>query len=68
MNPLRYRKEKMFPTVRVSFEDTQLPVQNDMKEYMTRHWGEKVFTPLPVDKRKPGHVYDISLTSNKPED
>ena len=68
MTPLRYRKEKMFPAVRVPFEDTELPVQNDMKEYMIRHWGEKVFEPLPKNKRKPGHVYDINLTSSEPEE
>ena len=68
MTPLRYRKEKIFPPVRVPFEDMHLPVQNDMKEYMICHWGEKVFEPLPESKRKPGHVHDISLTSDKPED
>jgi len=68
MTPLRYRKEKMFPTVRVPFEDIELPVPNDAKEYLIRHWGEKCLTPLPKEKRKPGHVYDINLTSSKPED
>jgi lipopolysaccharide cholinephosphotransferase len=68
MTPLRYRKEKMFPTVRVPFEDTEFPVPNDAKEYLIRHWGEKCLTPLPVEKRKPGHVYDINLTSSKPEE
>lgn len=68
MKPLRYRKDKIFPTIRVPFEDTEFPVQNDMKEYMIRHWGESVFVPPPVEKRKPGHVYDINLTSAEPED
>ena len=68
LTPLRYRKEKMFPTVRVPFEDTLLPVPNDAKEYLIRHWGEKCLTPLPVEKRKPGHVYDINLTSDKSEE
>jgi len=68
MTPLRYRKDKIFPAVRVPFEDTEFPVQNGMKEYMIRHWGENVFKPLPIEKQKPGHVYDINLTSSKPEE
>ncbi len=68
LHPLRYRLSEMFPTVRVPFEDTELPVQKNMKEYMLRHWGEKVFTPLPPEKRKPGHVYDINLSSSEPEE
>lgn len=68
LTPLRYRKEKMFPTVRVPFEDTTLPVPNDAKEYLIRHWGEKCLIPLPPEKRKPGHVYDINLTSDQPEE
>ena len=67
LHPLRYRKSEMFPTIRVPFEDTELPVQKNMKEYMIRHWGEKVFELPPKEKRKPGHVYDINLTSSKPE-
>lgn len=68
MTPLRYRKEKIFPTVRVPFEDTELPVPNDAREYLIRHWGEGCLTPPPVEKRKPGHVYDINLTSSEPEE
>ena len=68
LTPLRYRKEKMFPTVRTPFEDTTLPVPNDAKEYLIRHWGEKCLTPLPPEKRKPGHVFDINLTSDQPEE
>lgn len=68
LKPLRYRKEKMFPTVRVPFEDILLPVPNDAKEYLIRHWGEGCLTPLPVEKRKPGHVYDINLESSTPEE
>jgi lipopolysaccharide cholinephosphotransferase len=68
LTPLRYEKSKMFPTVLVPFEDTMLPVPNDARDYLIRHWGEKCLTPLPVEKRKPGHVYDINLTSSQPED
>ena len=68
MNPLRYEKSKMFPTKLTPFEDTMLPVPNDARDYLIRHWTESCLTPLPVEKRKPGHVYDINLTSSKPEE
>ncbi len=68
LHPLRYRKDEMFPTVRIPFEDTELPVQRNTREYMIRHWGENVFELPPIQKRKPGHVYDINLTSGHPEE
>lgn len=68
MTPLRYEKAKMFPAVLTPFEDTMLPVPNDTRDYLIRHWTERCLTPLPPEKRKPGHVFDISLTSSTPEE
>ncbi len=68
LNPLRYEKDKIFPVVLVPFEDIMLPVANDAKDYLIRHYGENCLKPPPTSKRKPGHVYDINLTSGEPED
>ena len=68
LKPLRCLKEKVLPTVRVPFEDTELPVANDYKDYLIQNYGENYMTPPPVNKRKPIHVYDINLTSSEPEE
>ena len=68
LKPLRCMKDKILPTVRVPFEDTELPVPNDSKDYLMRNYGENYMTPPPINKRIPIHVYDINLASSEPEE
>ncbi len=66
-HPLRYVYKNMFPVTYLPFEDIELPVPNDYRDYLIRRYGEKCFTPLPKEKQRAKHIVDINLKSDKPE-
>lgn len=68
LKPLRYIKKNMFPVVYTEFENTKLPVPNDVNDYLTRRYGPNYMTPPPISKQQPKHVFDINLSSDYPED
>ena len=55
----------VYPTHRIPFEDTELPVPNNCHNYLVAKYGQSYMTPPPEDKRYGLHIKDINLDSDE---
>lgn len=61
LRPVRYRKDSVFPTRYVPFEDTQLPVPKDPKQMLDVEIAPSHMSLPPEKDRKPKHLKDAHL-------
>lgn len=64
--PFRFKKEDIYPTQFMKFEDTQLPVAHNIKEYLKVAIAPSFEQLPPHNKRKPKHIVDINLEGDSP--
>jgi len=66
LKPFRFKKDDIYPTQDLKFEDMNLPVANNIKEYLKVAIAPS-FESLPArEERKPKHIVDINLEGDKP--
>ena len=65
IHPYKMKYKDIYPTKRVKFEDTELPVPNNPHNYLVAKYGKNYMTPPPENKRCGDHIKDINLDSNK---
>jgi len=61
MSPFIFKKEDIFPTQRVKFEDAVLPIAHHPHEYLCKAIAPSYMTLPPLEARKPKHIVDIRL-------
>ena len=61
LNPLIFEKSKLFPSQKVIFEDTSLPVAKDYDYFLTKMFGVNYMSKPPIEAQKPKHIVDIRL-------
>lgn len=61
LKPFRFKKETIYPTQLMQFEDAQFPVAHDIKEYLSVAIAPTFEQLPPIDQRKPKHIIDINL-------
>ncbi|MFV0380595.1 MAG: phosphorylcholine transferase LicD [Anaerorhabdus sp.] len=59
--PFIFKKSDIYPVKYVKFEDTMLPVANNIHEYLCVAIAPSYNTLPPKDKRAPKHIKDIKL-------
>ncbi len=60
-HPFVFRKEDLYPTQRVPFEDTMLPIAHHPHEYLCTAIAPSYMTLPPLEQQKPKHIVDIRL-------
>lgn len=60
-HPYIYKKEVIFPCVRMPFETLNLPVANNYDQFLITEIGKTYMQFPPLDKQKPKHIVDIDL-------
>jgi lipopolysaccharide cholinephosphotransferase len=61
LRPFRFKKSDIYPVQRIQFEDMQLPVANNIKEYLKVAIAPTFEQMPPLEQRKPKHIIDINL-------
>lgn len=67
LSPFIHKYDTIFPVKNVLFEGHQLPIPNDVHEFLCVEISPNYMTPPPVDKRLPKHIVDIELDCEKVE-
>lgn len=65
IHPYKMKYSDIYPTRRIPFEDTELPVPNNCHNYLVAKYGKSYMTPPPEDKRYGLHIKDINLDSDE---
>lgn len=60
-HPFIFKKSDIYPTQRVPFEDTMLPIANHPHEYLCTAIAPSYMTLPPLSAQKPKHIVDIRL-------
>lgn len=66
LKPFRFKKDDIYPTQNMLFEDIALPVANNITEYLKVAIAPTFATLPKVEHRKPKHIIDINLKGDKP--
>lgn len=61
INPIRYKKDDVYPVQYVPFEDMMLPIAAHPHEYLCTAIAPSYASLPPVESRKPKHIIDIRL-------
>lgn len=64
--PFRFKKSDIYPTQLMQFEELQLPVARNIKEYLKVAIAPTFEQLPPLDKQKPKHIIDINLEGDSP--
>lgn len=59
--PFIFKKEDLYPTQYVPFENIKLPIANHPHEYLCTAIAPSYMTPPPLEAQKPKHIVDIRL-------
>ncbi len=59
--PLVYPKDMIYPTKRIAFEDTMLPVPHHVEDYLKIEIGEDYMQFPSPKQRAPKHIVDLKL-------
>ncbi len=62
LKPFIFKKEDIYPTQRVPFENLHLPIAHHPHEYLCTAIAPSYMTPPPIKAQKPKHIVDIRLS------
>lgn len=65
LKPFRFLKSDIYPLKRVPFEDTMLPVANNVDAYLKVAIAQTYYLIPDLKYQKPKHIVDISLDKGK---
>lgn len=66
LRPFRFKKDDIYPTKLIPFEDTQLPVARNIKEYLKVAIAPTFDELPPLKQQIPKHIIDINLEGDYP--